>query len=184
VRFRSIPTNYLSYQTDRIALSILKESSSTDRLSVYLDRTSKLPEILDRLIFQRIWPVCDDTWELQPKLLERVRRWKLPFSSMLSLISAADRHFFESLRDPVVLHRGGSIDRVLGMSWTTVWQVAVQFARGHRSICVPDPVIATVTVPLSHIFAVSTDRQESEVLLDPMAIESFIVTRRWQREAA
>jgi hypothetical protein len=37
---------------------------------------------------------------------------------------------------------------------------------------VPDPILATGLIAKEHIFAVFTDRKESEVLLDPARIQS------------
>ncbi len=36
----------------------------------------------------------------------------------------------------------------------------------------PDPILATGLIAKEHIFAVFTDRKESEVLLDPAGIQS------------
>ena len=45
------------------------------------------------------------------------------------------------------------------------------FAEGHRGLRVPDPILATAS-SREHIFAVFTDRKESEVLLDPARTQS------------
>ena len=46
------------------------------------------------------------------------------------------------------------------------------FAEGHGGLRVPDPILATGLIAKEHIFAVFTDRKESEVLLDPARTQS------------
>ena len=65
------------------------------------------------------------------------------------------------------MHRGCSRPRVRGVSWTTDRAVAKTFARGHRGIRLPEPVVATAMVPKAAIFATFTERNESEIVLDP-----------------
>ena len=48
--------------------------------------------------------------------------------------------------------------------------VAEGFAHGHRGIRVPDPVIASAWVPKASIFALFSDRSESEALVDPARV--------------
>ncbi len=59
-----------------------------------------------------------------------------------------------------------------GISWTLDEAVACGFAEGHRGLRAPDAVLATGLIAKEHIFAVFTDRHESEVLLDPVRIRS------------
>ena len=72
-------------------------------------------------------------------------------------------------------HRGSSRERAAGLSWTTRLDVAKQFARGHRSIVMPKPVIATAQIDKRHILALIADRQESEVLID---FRQIVISKR------
>ena len=54
---------------------------------------------------------------------------------------------------------------------TTDVHVAEGFARGHRGIRVPDPVVATGTIAKSAVFLATNDRGESEVLGLPHIIK-------------
>ena len=81
--------------------------------------------------------------------------------------------FFDQLPDQVEVFRGCSRPRVRGVSWTTDRDVAAGFAQGHRSILVPDPVIVSAVIPKGAVFIVGTDRQESEVILDPRQLREL-----------
>jgi hypothetical protein len=56
------------------------------------------------------------------------------------------------------------------MSWTLSRTVAEEFARGHRHIPVPDPVIVEAMVPDDAVFFTSDERQETELVLDPCKV--------------
>ena len=74
--------------------------------------------------------------------------------------------FYQSLPQSVEIHRGCSIERKRGLSWTTDPKVAADFATGHRGIRVPNAVIARTIIPKDQILSVITDRQECEVIID------------------
>ena len=79
----------------------------------------------------------------------------------------AGGEFFDSLPDTVPIYRGCSKERVRGISWTTDRTVAKSFASGHRGVAVPNASLAHAIIPKGAVFCVFTDRQESEVLIDP-----------------
>lgn len=66
-----------------------------------------------------------------------------------------------------MVYRGCSRERVRGLSWTLDEKVAQSFARGHRGIPVPDPVVVCGEIGRKHVFGVFNDRDESEIVLDP-----------------
>ena len=45
--------------------------------------------------------------------------------------------------------------------------IAEGFARGHRGIRVPDPLVASALIPTDAIFFVTDDRNEKEIVLNP-----------------
>jgi hypothetical protein len=53
--------------------------------------------------------------------------------------------------------------------------VAEWFARGHRFIPVPDPVIAEAVVELEAVFLATDSRKEAEVLIDPKRLRQLKV---------
>jgi hypothetical protein len=52
---------------------------------------------------------------------------------------------------------------------------AREFARGHRGIPVREPVVASALIPKDHIFFVSDERQEKEVVLNPRRLREVII---------
>ena len=62
--------------------------------------------------------------------------------------------------------------------------MASKFAKGHRFIRVPDPVIVQAVVPKEAIFTVFTERKESEILLDPRRLPRRLRVSTWERDAA
>lgn len=141
---------------------------SCNRLELMLDEVDRLPSAMFWPVFQEVWPTCDSTWAQQEALLDLLR-FHQPCQAHLG---TADREFFASLPDIVSLYRGCSRDRLLGLSWSTDRAIAETFARGHRGIYVPDPIVAEAQIAKTWILAVSTARGESEILIDPDALES------------
>ena len=84
-----------------------------------------------------------------------------------AFFSPSQRQFFETLPPLVRVFRGCARLRVRGIAWTVDRAVAEDFARGHRGIRVPEPVVASALIPKEHIFFVTNERQEKEVVLKP-----------------
>jgi len=107
-------------------------------------------------VFADIWTSCDGTHHLQDRLLYLLKA-KGP---------APETDFFQTLPDEVTVYRGCSRERVEALAWSIDLTVAQAFARGHRGIRVPDPVIASAVVPRSMVLFATDDRGEKEVLID------------------
>jgi hypothetical protein len=84
------------------------------------------------------------------------------------------------LPNEVEVFRGCSLSRVNAISWTTDREIAEDFAAGHRSIGVPDAVVASAAISKQSIITVILDRQEKEVLLDPINLQNVKVSA-WVR---
>jgi hypothetical protein len=84
------------------------------------------------------------------------------------------------------VHRGCSRRHIRGLGWTTDEHVADGFACGHRGIPVHDPGIASGLVSKRDIFFVAVERNESEVVLDPVRFSrlSWRKAGGWFLEAA
>ena len=116
------------------------------------------------------WPDCDkgSTNRLLLKVLRRAGPCPASYYRKYDL----DRgKFFRSLPDEIVVYRGASRARIAGLSWTTNPIVAWHFARGHRDIRVPDPVVATGTINKSNILWATDCRNECEILGEPRDIK-------------
>ena len=138
--------------------------SSMDRLGhliVHLDEVKSKKEFWH--LIHAFWDICDTTWYWQDDL----QRLFDEYGKGTRYFKKEQREFYKSLPKTVSLFRGCSSSRVMGVSWTTDFKVAVGFARGHRYIDTPDPVMAKAEIPKSLIYSVCVDREESEVLWLP-----------------
>jgi hypothetical protein len=120
--------------------------------------------------FLEWWTACDGLWQLRKDILSAFRQRKTELSP-IALMNPEDRAFYGSLPDRVTVLRGCSRRRVRGLPWTVDRERAEFFARGGRLGQQPDPVIARAEIAKVDIFFVSTNRVESEVVLDPYSIK-------------
>ncbi|MEO2014668.1 MAG: hypothetical protein ABGZ53_09880, partial [Fuerstiella sp.] len=134
---------------------------STNRIDAIMDAVAQYDNQMFWPIVNRYWSSCDLTWHAQ----EELRRLLLAHGRGVDHLDDAATQFYESLPDTVTIYRGCNLDRIDGLSWTTDEEVAVGFAKGHRSNRVPFPVVASTTVQKSEIYSVSDNREESEVLV-------------------
>jgi hypothetical protein len=95
--------------------------------------------------------------------------------SALPFFPPEQRQFFETLPLRVRVFRGCSRPRVRGVSWAIDRAVAEGFARGHRGIRVPDPVVASAVIPKEYIFFATNDRSEQEVVLNPCRLRRVTI---------
>lgn len=117
------------------------------------------------------WPDCDkgSTNRLLLKVLRRVG--PCPPSYYRKYDHHDRGEFFRSLPASITVYRGASRARIAGLSWTTNPVVAWRFARGHRGIRAPDPVVATGTISKSDILWATDCRNECEILGEPRDIK-------------
>jgi hypothetical protein len=153
-------------EISRLLYLVSSEKRAHEMVSL-LEHASSADVVLQ--VFLEHWPNCDDTWSCNNRLLLLLRKATGQLSTP-PYYTAEQRAFFDDLPETVTVHRGCSRARVAGISWTTELSVAMQFARGHRGIRVPQPVIATAQVLKNEIFAVLTDRSESAVVCSPPRI--------------
>lgn len=144
---------------------------SGDRLPVLLRLVESAPTHLFWRAFLGLWPVCDNTWAHTPRLLAALR-FHTRNGSPRRYLDDKGLTFLDGLPTVVTVYRGCSRVRIQGISWTTDETVARGFARGHRGLRVPVPVVVTAAIAKQHIFAVFADRKESEILLDPAKISN------------
>jgi hypothetical protein len=78
----------------------------------------------------------------------------------------AARTFYDALpKSSIAVFRGQDRSAHIGLSWTTDRTVANGFARGHRGLLNPNPVVLTTTVAKRNVAFVNTEREEAEVVL-------------------
>jgi hypothetical protein len=159
----------------RAAIDAIKSrhfmDNSHERLPTILKLAGPAPPAIWWPVFLEGWVHCDATWYHQDLLL-MVLRHKSPARPFLP---PGQQALLDNLPDQVQVFRGCSHDRVRGVSWTTSRKVAEGFARGHRSIKVPDPVVVTATINKNAVFLVNWERSEDEVILDPEHLQNLVV---------
>jgi hypothetical protein len=123
-------------------------------------------------IFLKVWSVCDCTWNVRDAFLDLLKNAsaRIPAASYLSEDA---RELLQNLPADLLVFRGCSRTRVNGLSWSIDPVKAMEFAVGHRSIPVPDPVLVTAKIKRKDIFAVMTERGESEIICAPSKILSI-----------
>jgi hypothetical protein len=162
-------TEALSNAVDKISYRLGAESSEA-RLPVLLRLAESAPTSLFWYALLDQWSSCDDTWGHMPRLLVALR-FHARKQSPHAYLDDVGLTLLDGLPSVVTVYRGCSRTRLHGISWTTDEAVAHGFAIGHRGLRVPDPVVVKAAIAKQDIFAVVTDRSESEILLDPAKIE-------------
>jgi hypothetical protein len=94
---------------------------------------------------------------------------------VVPFFSPEQREFFDALPAQVKVFRGCSRLRVRGVAWTTDRTVAEGYARGHRTLRVSEPVVASAIIPKQYIFFVTNDRNEKEVVLNPRRLRRLMI---------
>ena len=149
---------------------------SGNRLDVMLALLTYQPSIIFWPVFHANWTHCDGTEHLSDRLVSDLRRHDTRRRSV-PLLRKTDSDWFQSLTNPIRIYRGCSGPRVHRVSWTTEISVAENFARGHRFIKVPDPVIATALIAKDAVFGAYQARKEGEIVIDPEALQDLVVKR-------
>jgi hypothetical protein len=140
--------------------------NSEDRADEMLNLTMIVESEVFWKVFHRCWSSCDDTWELNDQLVELLSFHHAHDHAWLHM-EPQQRAFYDALPKVVTVFRGCSEERIRGGSWTTDVAVARGFARGHRGMSPPNPVVARARMPKSAIFTVLVEREEREIVLDP-----------------
>jgi hypothetical protein len=149
---------------------------SHSRLGLLLELVAWAPWGMQARLFLAEWDGCDDAHGYRDDVLELFQNAGLdgPIAG-----EGAER-FLAGLPDVVTVFRGCSVSRIGGISWTTSRTVAEGFARGHRGITVPEPVIVRGTVHKNRILAAITEREEEELLLDWRDVRQMRVAVFWR----
>ena len=166
-----------SPNTDRekVALEAVGQCSlfegSEYRLLTVLPLVELAPPEIFWPAFLEAWSFCDATWHYRSEILRAMK----DAGSSLAFLQPSQRQFFDTLPPSVQVFRGCSAPRVRGIAWSTERSVAEGFACGHRFIRVPEPVVASALIPKQHIYFVTDERNEKEVVLNPRRLRKVIV---------
>jgi hypothetical protein len=150
----------------------------------FANSVSRLPELLKFLadatpdvfwrLFMRLWSDFDKTWAHQDELLDLLRR-NAQLESPCLFFDKKQAAFYDALPPVVTIYRGCSRAAALGLAWTIDQALAERFARGHRKIPVPDPVIVSAKIHRDAILGVFTERNEAEIVVDPDELADITV---------
>jgi hypothetical protein len=168
---------------ERIDWDHLREASLEDQ-SYYLgtfgsyQRTEAIawlmlasPPLRCLKIFCKWGNMCDAPWPWRSDLARELRR-ALGQVSLREALQPSDLVFYDALPATIAVWRGCERGRERGLSWTVERAVAEGFARGKRCIN-RNPTLVRADIPRQHVFAVFTDRNEQEVVLDPRRLCRF-----------
>jgi hypothetical protein len=144
---------------------------SETRLAAFLDVAPRLSRMQFWPLFLDTWSDCDDTWGRRRELL----RWLRRYAPSHSFHTGANAAFLASLPRTFALWRGCDASRLRGRAWTLNRDVALGFACGHRNIRNPNPVLARATITEGGVYAALTDREESEVVVEPRRLRDVRV---------
>lgn len=156
---------------DEITNDLLRHFDSATRVAAMIRALSTVSRPVFWKVFLSVWNVCDDTWSHRAEILKLLRL----HAPCRPFMGEEDAAFFDSLPAVVTIFRGTTRVRVRGLSWTTEPRIAFDFAGGHRGIRLPEPVIAEARIAREAVLAVATERQESELLIDPKALRSLTI---------
>jgi hypothetical protein len=128
---------------------MIREQSSAKRVSLFLDNFN----------------MCDAPWPYRSYLAAELRH-ALKEVDLRDVLPAHGREWLASLEPVVAIYRGCERGRERGLSWTTNVRVATGLAIGKRCLN-QKPTLMTAVIPKEHIFGVSLDRKEDEIIVDP-----------------
>ena len=137
---------------------ILKFCNSTRRPFAFAEWAEALPRSKAAGIefwnaIEREWPGFDAIpHRLFQRLFFRFEKFR-----PASMVPDIDGH--------IKIYRGQDAGAEYGLSWTTDFDVAAGFARGHRGIMNNDPNVIEIQVSAKAVAMLISDRDESEVVL-------------------
>ena len=163
----SVLTKFLNQTEEDVEAArsrIYAFSSSTDRAEQLLDEINKLPNKLAFGLFHSVWPDCDNVYPYSEEFLEFLdsSAYEVDFKDYFT---PDDRAWFDELPERFRVYRGCDASRSAGFSWTTSREVALGFARGHRGIQYPNPVVISGMIHKRAVYMATNDRSEFEILV-------------------
>lgn len=109
------------------------------------------------------WTSCDAFYEWNDQLKQIFIEKKVKVQDTLHIF---DRDWFNSLPEQLTVYRGCTEGRQDGICWTADKSVAEDFARGHRNIKNPKPIVYEAKINKFDAFFAFNDRGEQEIVWD------------------
>ena len=117
--------------------------------------------------FNSCWYYYHDQWKCRNIIIEKLKLYQ-PF---YAYSEQQDASFFRSMPEVLTIYRGCDKNKARGLSWTTESRIADHFAAGLKEYIVPYPMVYEATIGKSAILAAISTFDESEIVVDPEAIE-------------
>ena len=135
--------------------------NSTQRPKVFLEWAHALQEKYPDRAALQIWTDLVEHWTGFDSINHRA------YASLLRRIKPErPQEITQDIpHEPLTVYRGQSELLKPGLSWTRRLDVAMSFARGHRGMRNPEPVVYSRIVKPEHIAFVTDKRGEAEVVL-------------------
>ncbi len=125
--------------------------------------------------FKEHWSGTDDTYEYGGTILYELENLNSS-EYFWSYLDKSEKTWMLAVDQCFTVYRGCDEGRIDGISWTTDRSVAEGFARGHRWIRNPNPVVVSATCHQDDVLMALNDREEFEIIVDPSRLGDVWVT--------
>lgn len=157
---------------------LFSQSDSQSRLESLLHEVNWMPPRFGLKLFKNVWSACDDT----SGLWDEVEHFLFQCAEVVdfrAFLTPEEHVWFGTLPDRFRVCRGCDVSRSGGLSWTTNREVALSFARGHRGVTFPNPVVLSGAVHKHDVLFATNDREEFEVLVEFASVRDKRMTSYW-----
>lgn len=125
--------------------------------------------------FKEHWSATDDTYQYGGTILYELENLSSS-EHFWSYLNESEKAWMLAVDQCFTVYRGCDESRIDGISWTTDQSVAESFARGHRCIRNPNPVIVSAECHQRDVLMAINDREEFEIIVDPSRLDDVWVT--------
>lgn len=165
---------------EAIADEIWCTTNSTNRLEALLQKVQMMDFEQGYQLFKLVWPTCDVTGP-NAKIAAEYLNDCLSEVQLAEYLSQKERQWFEALPDNIRVYRGSDTQTLVGLSWTTSKETALQFALGHRCIFNETPVLLSGFIRKHHVLMADNSRNEFELLTDFKMVSQIRVVNYYRQ---
>jgi hypothetical protein len=155
------------------------------------ERFGAFLEIVPQLTDPEYWEMVREVWMTQETIRPNERKWlellQSPRACREALMSQAERTELAAMLDQIEIWRGcGTPSGVKGLSWTSRRKQADFFAeyacdarrRFMTGEAGTEPLVVSAVCRKADVLAYFTEREESEIVLDPDCLRSVTILRK------
>lgn len=151
-------------QDDYTLMGLGLNSADVAKVIIKLAKTDPRYDFI-KLVHQN-WTGCDNFSNLTNQFRNLFHEY---FKDGRCVAKPSDADWFNSLPRYLKVYRGCEQFNWTGLSWTLDEEIALEFARGHRGIKINYPQIHSTIIEKSQIFFATNERQEQEIVWDPLS---------------